>query len=496
MSKHNLSIKKIKKQILSANDLIESNFNKLKYFKSNFKKILFNKDNRLILGIGTVVILTLSYLLIPTFYSKDLIQAQIKNQVLKKYNIELKFNEKINYGLIPKPHFSAKNLSIIRNDKKIGITNNLKVFISIRHFFSLNKINMRDLVFNKTDFNIYLDDYLFFVNLLKIEPNENKILFKKSNIFFRNKNEEVLFINKITNSTFYYDSNNLQNVLTMKSEVFKVPYKLVIKNDKFNKKFFVKFNSKKIRLSIENETNYTDEIRVGLLDLLLINKSTSLKYNINKQSLNFTSNDNLNRYKGKIDFKPFYLSTNLNYDGISLKHIFNHNSIFVDLFESEILNNKNLSANLDLTVEDITNINELNNLNLKILIEEGDIKFTDSFIMWKDDLKITLNECQLAMNDEGINLIGTVIIDFEDINNFYSSFQIKKANRKDIKQIEINFLYNFNANSFRFDNPRINNAQNNKLEELLDDFNSKNDRAFNKITFKNFVNNFFQAYDG
>ena len=117
--------------------------------------------------------------------------------------------------------------------------------------------------------------------------------------------------------------------------------------------------------------------------------------------------------------------------------------------------------------------------------------------MWKDDLKITLNECQLAMNDEGINLIGTVIIDFEDINNFYSSFQIKKANRKDIKQIEINFLYNFNANSFRFDNPRINNAQNNKLEELLDNFNSKNDRAFNKITFKKFFcKQFFQAYDG
>ena len=67
-----------------------------------------------------------------------------------------------------------------------------------------------------------------------------------------------------------------------------------------------------------------------------------------------------------------------------------NNSIFIDLFESEILNNKNLSANLNLNVEDITNINELNNLNLKISIEEGDIRFTDSFIMWKDDLKIIL----------------------------------------------------------------------------------------------------------
>ena len=45
MSKHNLLIKKIKKQILSINDLIESNFNKLKYFKSNYKKILLSKEN-------------------------------------------------------------------------------------------------------------------------------------------------------------------------------------------------------------------------------------------------------------------------------------------------------------------------------------------------------------------------------------------------------------------------------------------------------------------
>jgi hypothetical protein len=32
--------------------------------------------------------------------------------------------------------------------------------------------------------------------------------------------------------------------------------KLIIKNDKFNKKIFTKFNSKKIRLNIENEIDY------------------------------------------------------------------------------------------------------------------------------------------------------------------------------------------------------------------------------------------------
>ena len=165
--------------------------------------------------------------------------------MLKNYNIDLKFNEKINYGLLPRPHFSAKNLYILREDKIIGTTNNLKVYLDISHFFSINKIKMTNLVFNKTDFNIYLKDFSFFSELLKIAPNENKILFKNSNIFFKSRDDDVLFINKIDNSKFYFDSNNLQNVLTMKSEVFNVPFKLTVKNDKFYKKFYVRFNSKK-----------------------------------------------------------------------------------------------------------------------------------------------------------------------------------------------------------------------------------------------------------
>ena len=204
MSKHNLLIKRIKKQILSINDLIESYFNKLKYFKSNYKKILLIKENRVILGVGAAVILTLSYFLIPTFYNKDTIQSQLKNQIFKNYGVQIKFNEKIIYGLLPKPHFSAKNLSILRDKKEIAVTNNLKIFIDISKFFS-NRVVSTDLVFDKTDFNLNLSDFLFFKNLLKTEPNENEIYFKKSNIFFKNKNEETLFINKINYSKIFYD---------------------------------------------------------------------------------------------------------------------------------------------------------------------------------------------------------------------------------------------------------------------------------------------------
>ncbi len=496
MSKHNLFSKKVKKQILSINNLIESIFHQIKYFKLNYKKILLSKENKLILLIGGVVILTLSYFLIPTFYNKEVIQQQIQNQISKKYNIDLQFNEKINYGLLPKPHFYAKNLTILRKEKEIGITKNLRVYTDISNFFQIDEINMKDLVFNGTDFNIYIDDFLFFKNLLKTEPNENKILFKKSNIFFKNNYDEVLFINKINKGEFFYDQNNLQNTFVAKNEVFKVPYKLIIKNDKFNKKIFTKFNSKKIRLNITSETEYSSEDKNGLLDILFINKSTSLNYQLKKNSFNFSSEKNKNNYKGFIDFKPFYLSSDFNYEGISFKNLFKDDSILFDLIKSGLLNSMNLSVSINLNVKNIVNVNELNNLSLKIGIEEGNLSFNNSNIFWKDDLKITLKDCLINFNDEDFVIIGKVHLDMKDVNNFYSSFQLNKNHRKNIKEIEFDFVYNLSKKIISFDNISIDKKSNENINKFIDNYNSNKDRVFNKITFKNFVNNFFEAYSG
>ena len=496
MSRHNLLNKKIKKQILSINDLFENIFNKLKYFKSNYKKILLNKNNRVFLFVGILVILTLSYLSLPSFYNKEIVRSEIKNQLLKNYNIGLKLENEINYSFFPSPHFFIKNPIIVREKKEIGKTKNLRVFIDGGNLLSINEINIRNLVFEKTDFNIYLEDFVFFENLLKTEPNDNSILFKKSNIFFKNKDDEILFINKIFNSKFYYDSKNLQNVLVSKNEVFNVPFKITLRNDKFNKEFLTKFDSNKIRLNIENIIDYENKSKKGIMDILFINKSTSLEYELDQNSLNFFSFNNKNSYKGTIDFKPFYFAAEFNYEGLSTKNLFDENFIFIDLINSELLNNKNFSANFDVNVKNITNVNELNDLRLKIFIEDGNINFSNSKIKWKDNLEIILDESLLLINNDGANLVGTTIFNFNDVNTFYTSFQILKKNRKKMKQMQLDYVYNFNTKSITFENPRVDGKQNQKLDEFLNIFNSEEDRIFNKITFKNFMNNFFNAYAG
>ena len=495
MNKLNLIPKKLKQRFLSINDSIESIFNKLKYLKSNLKKGNIIKNNRVFFGIAAVVILTLSYFLLPTIHDKDVIQSKIKNHVSKKYNFEVKFNEKIRYGLLPKPHFVSKNLIVLKNGKEIGIIKNFANYIGLGNFFSVNDLELKDISIIDADFSITIEDLVFFEEFLKTEPNENRIIFKNSNIFFKTEDGEFLFLNKINNSKFYYDSMNLENVSVSKNDIFNIPYKLTIKNNKYRKELFVNFNSKKIRLNIENTTNYSEEIKEGIVELLFINKKKSLNYEITENSIKFLSEDKKD-LGGYIDFKPFYLNVDLAYNGISTKNLFRNDSLLVDLIKSEILNNQNLNVNINLNIKDITNIDELNNLNLAINLEQGDITLSKSKILWKDDLEIILNDAVISYDDNEIFLLGKLLVSAKNIDDFYKSFQIKRNDRKKIKQMELDFVYNFNENKFSFDNVRIDKKSNQKLDNFIEEYNSNENKFFNKVTFKNFVNEFFSNYDG
>ena len=160
------------------------------------------------------------------------------------------------------------------------------------------------------------------------------------------------------------------------------------------------------------------------------------------------------------------------------------------------MSNKNINAIIDVKVKDITDVNELNNLFLKIGVEEGNIGFSNSSMMWRENLKISLTESFLNNENEEITLVGKAILNFKNLDNFYKSFQIQKVYRKDIKEVQIDFIYNFNDKKFTFDNVKIDKLQNSNLEKYINQFNSSENRVFNKVRFKNFVSNFFAAYSG
>ena len=69
-----------------------------------------------------------------------------------------------------------------------------------------------------------------------------------------------------------------------------------------------------------------------------------------------------------------------------------------------ILNNQNLNVNIFLNIKDVTNIAELNDLLLKIELDQGDIDLSGSKINWKDDLEINLKDALLNYDKDEIFL--------------------------------------------------------------------------------------------
>ncbi len=116
--------------------------------------------------------------------------------------------------------------------------------------------------------------------------------------------------------------------------------------------------------------------------------------------------------------------------------------------------------------------------------------------MWKDDLKIILDESFLIYDKSEIYLVSKVILDLKDAMDFFSFFQVPRKNRKSIKKIEFNFNYNISNSQINFDNMIIDDKQNERLNNFINDYNSSQKKRFNKVRFRNFINALFENYDG
>ena len=84
----------------------------LKKYNQNKKKI-HHLNSKLSGFIALMVLLFFSYFFIPAFYNKDEVKKLLTDQIYNLYDIEIKFNENIKYGLFPYPNFYTKDLSIL-----------------------------------------------------------------------------------------------------------------------------------------------------------------------------------------------------------------------------------------------------------------------------------------------------------------------------------------------------------------------------------------------
>ena len=486
----------IKKKIVNLDNRIESFFDKFKNFKkfNQSKKKSYYIDTKTGAIIGTVVFLFFSYFFIPTFYNKSEIKKLLVNQTLNKYDINVKFNEKIKYGLFPKPFFYTKNLHIIFEDEVLGKSGYTKFYVSFNNFFSSKKLRIKDLVFENTEFNTHSNNLPFFNKALNKLNTQNKIVFKKNKLFFRNKDQDLLFLSKIKKVNFFYDSKNQLQRSNSEFEIFNIPLKLSVSRNSDNKKKLIELNSRKIRLNIETSIEPNDKDTNGYFDILFFNKKNSFNYKIKNDTLNFLSKNK--NFNGLMNFKPFYFSSDLKFDYVSQKKIFNNESLILDLLNTELLYNPNLNAVFNININKIEKFEYFKNLNLRIVLGEKRIIANDFDVNWNESVSLRSQDIEFLNEKNEKKLIGEIIFKFNDVEKFFRYFQIKRNYRNVFDQIKADFVYDFNEDKISLNNIMVDNKSNKKINSFIEKYNKKEKNLFNKVSFRNFVKDFFITYAG
>ena len=491
MQKKNLFKKKIDKTVLSITKRIESFFN---FFRDNFvnkkKSNLKNIDNRLIFALAISFISITSYFLIPSFYDQNKVKTLLENQILDKYNLEVKFDQSLRYGLLPKPHFYSDSTIISYKSKEIAQSNNTKISIFIKNFFSLENLVVSKLIFKKTDFKVDNSNFEFFIKLLNNKTNQ-KINFTDSKLFYLNKNEDIIFLTEIKTLNYFFQENSLQK-LNSKFNIFNIPINLYVDHDTTESKVITEIESYPLRLNIKNDSYYHNEKIDGQLDISVINKNKKINYILKDNSLNFKSNDD--EIFGDINIKPFYLSSYFKLSRIDPKKIFKKNSIFKNILNSEILNNKNLNGKLKFNIDNVEGINFLDVVKFDILLEEDKIFINNIKTTFKESVNVNLDNVQLINDNNEVTFVGYVALDFIDAMEFFAHYQLNRADRKNIKKISFSFLFNLDDKFIEIDNLKVDGKNNQNLEKFINNFNSEKADIFNKIVIRNSIKNFFKNF--
>ena len=496
MTKPNSFVKNLKNISKSINSLLEQNLNKLKF--DNLKILASN--NKFILTFVALFFLFVSYLLVPTFYKQGDISKELKNELLNKFNLDFTFTQNLKYNFFPRPHFVSDESFIIENQIKIAEIDRLKIYVSLDNLFSLKNININEVILENTNFELNIKNSNFFLKLLDNNFLDANLKIKNSNIFFRDSQKEVLFINKINNLKYYYDPFELINILYVENEIFNFPYSLKIINYEDEKKLYSELNSSIVNLYIKNMHNYKDEIKIGSVSIILYKKKSKVDYKIKNNYFEFDYYDISDKkkflYNGKFNFKPFYSSIEGSAQEINIFHLFGFNSIIPQLIKTEIFNKKNLEFEFQLNAKKIQENKNFTNFFLKSKIFDGLIDIDESSIEWKNSTIAKLSDTLVYVKDGKLVLSGQTEINITNVKNIYQYLATPKNFRKKIKRINFNFSYIFDEKTFLLKDIMIDGKYNKKVNEKLNNIYLRDYDLQNKIYFKNLINSSIKAYFG
>ena len=500
MKKHNFFLIFLKKVNIIINSLLEKKLNKLNFLFKADKLLTFFNFKRIFGTIIVLLFLTFSYLFIPYTFNGNKLAIKIQSRLSNDLGINLNLSNNFTYNLFPKPNFIFQEIEFINESKKFADIKEMKIYVSFKNLFSIDKINIENIVVNKANFNLNKNNYKFFIDLLNKNFLNFDFVINNSSIIFKNIKNDVLFINKIIQLKYFFDLKDNKNTLVTNNEIFNIPYSTKLKDYPDKKKIISKIEFDFLKLKIQNEFNYGEIFKNGLIKFDFNKDKSEISYEIKKNFLNFIFLDkSLNkdfRYKGNINFIPFFSVILGDIKKFNVNQIFNSGSLYVQLLKTELLNNKNLNINTTIMAEQISPYNDLNNLVLNLKIEDGLLDINESKFSWLDYVDFKISDSLLYVKDNNLLLDGNILVNIYDVNEIYKFFQTPRNYRKEIKKIRFNFIYNFDQKISNLNNIEIDGFKNQQINQILNQIISKETVLQNKVYFKNLINKAIKFYAG
>ena len=496
MSKTNFFVKHLNNINKFINNLLEKNLNKLNL--KNFSFLL--KNNKIILTFVALFVIFISYLLIPTFYNQNDVSKEMKNKLQSKFDLDFKFSKNIKYNFFPKPHFIITDSKILNNEKEISKISKLKIFISFDDLFSLKNIGVKDLILENANFHLNTKNYNFFIKLLDENFKNGNLIIKNSSVFFRNSVDEVLFITNIFKMKYYFDSKELKNIFFSENEIFNIPFSVESFFSEDNRKNLSTINLNLMKLNIKNELIFENEKKVCKSKFNLNKIKRLVDYKIEKNSFEFQIFDKIDEpdvtYKGKFNFKPFFANLEGSLDEINLNYLFDNNAIVAQLLKTEIFNNKNIDFEIKINAKNVYDNFNFKNIKINSNIQDGLIDTDKTKFEWRNIADFELSESLIFVRNGELVLDGKLKINIKDYNELYKFLLTPKNYRNEIKEVDLNFIYNFDQKIAELKDIKIDNKINQSVNKILYNVVFKKEDLQNKIYFKNLLNDAIKNYSG
>ena len=448
-----------------------------KFDKKNLKVSKSSIFNFILISSISSVFLYLIYLSIPSFYKDDL-HIKLVKDLQKSFNQDLSLPKNIKYSIIPKPHFIYSDVKFLDKDEtkisNFAEIKKLKIFISQKNLFNKQKIKPKYIVIEEGNFYFNKKNLKKLNFVFKSKINSD-ILIKKSNLFYKNIDKELVTLLSSKDIKFEFDKKNQRNLITLIGKIFNTSIKIQSDIDYISKKNNTNIFFKDLKLKIKNESSYTKEYSSNnQIKSFRTNLNSNLKIDKNKLYIKSIESSfqliPLN-YTIDIDLDPFSFNSKIYLDKININKL-GSPIIIEDLIKNFILENEVINGSIILKVDEIKNNKLIDDLYMLLNLNFGKISFEKTKFKVKKIGNLSIISNSFQLDDDRLTFTGNFNLDVKNEKDFYKKFMIPKKNRFPIKNVGIISTYSFATNKFYIDKIIFNKDKNNIIDLQYEEINN------------------------